>query len=224
MTDERWLRHATTEVHGRYFVRPSRSALGGRWLVGFHGQDQTADAFFEQLEGIPGAEDWLLASVQGLNRYYTRRTQAIVAGWMTSQDRELAIADNVKWVDSALDHIEREFGAPRSLVFVGFSQGVAMAYRAGVLGRRECAAIVALNGDVPPELKDATNRAWPRVLAATGSRDEWYTSERLASEAQLLRERKIDVGELVFEGGHEWTEDLAREIGRWLKEIAPAQM
>src|SRR5262245_26919664 len=223
MPDDPFLRHAPTEVHGRYFVRPPRAGSAGLWLVGFHGQDHTADAFLEQLVGIPGAEAWLLASIQGLNRYYTRRTRAIVAGWMTSQDRELVIADNVKWVDTALDHIEREFGAPRVTVFIGFSQGVAMAYRAGVLGRRECNAIVALNGDVPPELQASPAGEWPRVSAATGSGDEWYTPQRLASEVQLLRKRGIDARERVFDGGHEWTHDLARDVGRWLVEIAPKQ-
>ena len=213
------LRHAPVEVHGRYFVRPPRSGKGELWLVGFHGQGQTADEFLESLERIPRSPAWLVASVQGLNRHYIGRTQRIAATWMTSQDRELAIADNVGWVNSVLDGIEHEFGAPRAIVFAGFSQGVAMAYRAGLLGRRMCAAIIAAGGDVPPELKSAVTRDWPKVLAATGSRDAWYTPARLEADLEFMRARGSDARMLVFDGGHEWAGALCDAAGLLLKDV-----
>ena len=213
------LRHAPTQVHGRYFVRPSASKPA-HWLIGFHGQGHTAEAFLADLERIPRGPDWVVASIQGLNRYYAGRTQAIVASWMTSQDRELAIADNVAWVDTALDQLEREFGRPRSIVFAGFSQGVAMAYRAGLLGRRPCVAILAGNGDVPPELKSATSRTWPLVLVATGARDEWYTPARLAADVEVLRGLGAEVRTLTHDGAHEWTDELAEEAGQLLAGVA----
>ena len=213
------LRHATTEVHGRYFVRPPRAGAQPAWLVGFHGQGQTADAFLADLERVPRSDDWLLASIQGLNRYYAGRSRAIVAGWMTSQDRDLAIGDNVGWVNSALDALEREFGAPRTIVFAGFSQGVGMAYRAGLLGRRRCAAIVAVSGDVPPELKASPAREWPRVLAMTGSRDEWYTPAPLEDDLTFLRSVRPDAQSLVLEGAHEWTDAVAHALGQLLGDI-----
>lgn len=210
------LRHAPATVHGRFLVRPPRSAGSGRWLVGFHGQGQTAEGFFGPLARVPRNADWLVASVQGLNRYYAGRTGAVVANWMTREDRELAIADNVAYVDTVCDQLEREFGAPRAIVFAGFSQGVAMAYRAGLLARRACAAIVAGCGDVPPELKTAGTRAWPRVLAATGVRDEWYTPARLEQDMEFLRTRRPDARALVFDGGHEWADALVEAAGEML--------
>jgi len=51
-SDPPLLRHAATEVHGRYFVRPPQSDAKV-WLVGFHGQSQTADAFLTDLERVP---------------------------------------------------------------------------------------------------------------------------------------------------------------------------
>ena len=175
------LRHAPAVVHGRYFVRPAAAGATGLWLVGFHGQGQTAEVFLEPLARTPRSDRWLVAAVQGLNRYYAGRTQDVVANWMTRQDREYAIADNVAWVDGVLDRLAAEFGEPRAIVFAGFSQGVAMAYRAALLGRRGCAAVVACGGDVPPELKRDAPRAWPAVLAATGSSDGWYTPARPTS-------------------------------------------
>ena len=213
------LRHAATEVHGRYLVRPAPSGKNVHWLIGFHGQSQTAENFLPDLMRVPHGPTWLVAAIQGLNRSYAGRSRAIVANWMTSQDRELAIADNVAWVDRVLDALEREFGAPKSIVFAGFSQGVAMAYRAGLLCRRTCAAIVAVCGDVPPELETGSTRDWPRVLAATGSRDEWYTPARLEDDFEFLRARRADAVRLVFEGGHEWSQPVAAAAGRMLTDV-----
>jgi predicted esterase len=216
------LRHAVTEIHGRYLVHPAPSGESLHWLIGFHGQAQTAENFFPDLTRVPRGPTWLVAAIQGLNRYYAGRSRTIVANWMTSQDRELAIADNVAWVDHVLDALEREFGAPRSIVLAGFSQGVAMAYRAGLRCRKPCDAIVAVCGDVPPELKTDATRAWPRVLAATGVRDEWYTPARLAEDFEFLRTRRADAVRLVFDGGHEWNEALAAAAGRMLREVESA--
>lgn len=210
------LRHAPAVVHGRYVVRPAGAGATGLWLVGFHGQGQTAEIFFDPLARTPRSDRWLVASVQGLNRYYAGRTQDVVANWMTRQDREYAIDDNVAWVDGVLDRLAAEFGEPRAIVFAGFSQGVAMAYRAALLGRRECAAVVACGGDVPPELKRDAPRPWPRVLAATGSSDGWYTPGRLEDDAAFLRSVRPDVRIEVFEGGHEWGEGITAPAGELL--------
>lgn len=213
------LRHALAQIHGRYFVRPAASGRSACWLVGFHGQAQTADAFMAALERVPHGAGWLLATVQGLNRYYAGRTRSVVANWMTSQDREVVIADNVRWVDAVLDALEGEFGPPRAVVFAGFSQGVAMAYRAGLLCRREAAAVIAGCGDVPPELMSGTMRSWPRILAATGTKDDWYTPARLEADMAFLRARRPDARSLVFDGGHEWSDALAQAAGGLLDEI-----
>jgi len=103
--------------------------------VGFHGYAQNAETFLESLVAIPGAETWRVASVQGLHPFYSRGSH-VVAGWMTRQDREHAIADNIAYVDAVLDDMAAAFGAPEKLVFAGFSQGVAMAYRAAMRGAR----------------------------------------------------------------------------------------
>ena len=50
------------------------------------------------MRAIPGAARWRLVAIQGLHRFYQRRDNQVVASWMTRQDRELAIADNLAYV------------------------------------------------------------------------------------------------------------------------------
>src|SRR5580698_9675265 len=91
-------------VHGRYLVDPAESPEP-RVLAGFHGYGEDAETMMERLCGIPGSERCLKVSIQALNRFYERKTNRVAANWMTRQDRELAIADNLAWVLSCIDEI-----------------------------------------------------------------------------------------------------------------------
>lgn len=212
------VRHAPATVEGRYLVRPARGEARHHW-IGFHGQSQTAESLLEAFEASAPGDDWLVASVQALHPYYTSRGQQVVAGWMTRLDRESAIASNVAYVDEVVARIEAEFGAPRTRIFAGFSQGVGMAYRAGLLGRHACHAIVAVGGDVPPELAELA-RAWPRVLLMAGEQDPYFPPASAAADAAKLRALGAAVRERTFPGKHEWPEAASRAAAEFARELA----
>src|SRR2546423_15567002 len=128
-----------TKTHGRVLVRRGTSDL----LVGFHGYAENAEKHLAELEKIDIG--WTIAAVQGLHRFYTRNDE-VVANWMTRQDREHAIADNIDYVRRVVDQL-KPFNR---LVFAGFSQGAAMAYRAANALR--CDGVIILAGDVPPDV------------------------------------------------------------------------
>jgi predicted esterase len=133
---------------------------------------------------------------------------------MTSQDRELAIADNVAYVDKALDLA----GIRPPAVFVGFSQGVAMAYRAATRGRHKAAGIIALAADIPPELKERTTPevVFPPLLIGAGTRDRIYPEAKLDADVKFLKSRGVDHEVVRFTGGHAWTATFRRAAARWL--------
>jgi predicted esterase len=130
---------------------------------------------------------------------------------MTSLDRELAMADNLAYVKRVLASLP----AARTLVFAGFSQGASMAARAAADNR--CAGLIMLGGDVPPDVK-RDGVQLPPVLLGRGTRDDWYTEEKLAADAMFL-ERVTRVRQCVFEGGHEWSDEYRRVAGEFLGEL-----
>lgn len=203
------IRTIPATVHGRYLVRQGPPE---RLLVGFHGYGETADVHMAQLQQIPGIERWTAVAVQALHPFYLNRTGAIVASWMTRLDRELAIEDNRAYVRAIVD----QFPPPRQLVFIGFSQGVAMAYRAAA--GSSAAGVVALGGDVPPELFDGTP-SLPPVLIGRGTREDWYTAEKLEKDLRLLS-AVTSVSTSVYDGGHEWTEAFRSAAGEFLARLA----
>src|SRR5215208_4533661 len=115
-------------IHGRFLVRVPAVPPPWPLLVGFHGYAETAGDHIQALQTIPGSAEWLLVAVQALHRFYTRKDR-VVASWMTREDRDLAIADNVDYVGRVLDHVRAGHQTRDRLVFSGFSQGASMAYR-----------------------------------------------------------------------------------------------
>ena len=215
MTSSSQLLLVETPVHGRILVRPGTSS---HLLVGFHGYAETAGDQLSRLEGVPSAGDWTLASVQGLNRFYRGRTQDVVAGWMTREDREIAIADNITYIDHAIGQLRESYGTGM-IVFAGFSQGTAMAYRAAVRGRFPATAVVAVGGDVPPELFTEAGNAFPPVLILRGAQDEWYTQTKLDADVNELRKRGARVMAIVCDCGHEWTSQVTAHTDEFLRRL-----
>jgi predicted esterase len=195
------VRTIETPTHGRYLVHVPRAGAMAPLLVGFHGYAEDAERHLSLLQQIPGADAWLLVAVQALHPFYTRDDR-IVANWMTRQDRELAIADNIRYVGAVVHQVRLDHGAGSPLVFAGFSQGGAMAYRAAA--HYDADGVIVLGADVPPDVGAGT-RPLPRVLLGRGLRDTAYTEARMREDLATLARLQVPVETCVFEGGHEWT-------------------
>jgi predicted esterase len=213
-----------TSTHGRYLVVPPSSPGPSPVLVGFHGYAELAEAQLGRMQQIDGATKWLLVSIQGLNRFYQRRTNEVVAGWMTRQHRELAIQDNIRYVASVIDEVRREWQTTPLVVYSGFSQGVAMAFRAAALVPGAAKAVIAVGGDVPPELDSAALARAGRVLLCHGRSDPWYTAEIFDRDRQRLREVDVDVQAVDVDGGHEWSADVLQAASAFLLTLRSAAL
>jgi len=188
-------------------------------IVGFHGYAENAEIQMERLRSIPRGEAWTKVSIQGLHRFYQRRTNMVVASWMTSQDRELAMADNTAYVTACLESAGA--GGIRGIVFAGFSQGVGMAFRAAVNSRYPVAGVIAVGGDVPPELTGDELQKIPAVLVARGNGDTWYTAEMFDQDRKRLDGVAGKLHTIEFDGGHEWSGAVIAEAAEFLKTTAP---
>ena len=209
-----------TSTHGLALIRDATiSSFSLRLLVGFHGYAQSAEDMLAELELVPGSERWTLVSVQGLHRFYSRGHEKVVASWMTRQDREQAIADNLGYVNRVINALLADAPEP-PVIFVGFSQGVAMAYRAAVLGGHRARGIIAIGGDVPPDVKAAPADRFPSILIAAGESDNWYTSAKVEADELFLRSHGIRSEVFRYRGGHEWTAELRERVHQLLERLA----
>ena len=207
-----------TPTHGRYLVVAPASPGPAPLLVGFHGYGEDAERQLERLRAIPGSDRWLIVSIQGLHRFYQRQTNAVVASWMTRQDRELAIADNHVYVAATLDDVVAAWPTVRRIVFAGFSQGVAMAFRAAASSAHPTAGVIAVGGDIPPELDTPILRRVQSALVCRGSRDDWYAANTFAADLRRLQESSVNLQRCEFDGAHEWSRAVSDAAAGFLEQ------
>ncbi|HWR02092.1 MAG TPA: hypothetical protein VN371_09535 [Chlorobaculum sp.] len=208
--------HIETTVSGRYLVEAPVGEAPFPILAGFHGYGQTAEEQMELMRRIPGSDKWLLCSIEALHPFMNVRGDP-GACWMTRRDRELRIAENVRYVDAVLEHVRRDYPVTGTLVLHGFSQGVAMACRAAMLGKHPVTAVMLLGSEMPPEL-DALGRMG-NVHLGRGDSDRFYPQERFEADAARLRDADVRVDVIAYHGGHSPEEEYLVSAGRFLLAI-----
>ncbi len=126
--------------------------------------------------------------MQALHPFYNR-TGDVIACWMTRlQTASRRSLDNVRYVASVVAEVKRELPVSERLVYLGFSQGAAMAYRAAAGSGHACTGVVVLGGDVPPELDSGISAGFlPSCWAAAPARSgttppRWSTTWSFCGE------------------------------------------
>lgn len=194
-----------TPTHGRYLLEGPEDAV--TLVAGFHGYGETAEVHLERLRRLPGAAACALASVQSLHLFYTKANE-VVGSWMTRLEREQAIADNTRYVGAVLADVRLRRPSVGRVVYAGFSQGVAMAYRAAARFGRPGDGLLAIGGDLPPDVADDPSAALPPVVVARGHGDAWFTEAKLQRDLETLRARGVPVTSVVYEGAHAWPDPM----------------
>ena len=204
-----------TTTTGRYLVEAAPQP-DAPFLVGFHGYGQRAEHLLDALRRIPGAADWTLVAVQALHPFYSTKTREVVSSWMTSLDRDHAIEDNVSYVRHVVAELRADRGNGR-VVFAGFSQGAAMAWRAAARCG-PCHGLVVLGGDFPRDVQ-VHSLVLPPVLLGRGEQDVFYTGPQLERDLAALESLGFHAEVVRFDGGHEWGSGFLTAVGRFLEQV-----
>lgn len=212
-------RTIATQTNGHYEFDGVSDHARRPLLVGFHGYGELATDQFERLSAVRGEQPWNIVSIQALHRFYRSGGQRTAASWMTRDHRELAISDNIAYIDRVLGVLDDEWGRPTAVVFAGFSQGASMAYRAAALGTRTSAGVIACGGDIPPELSDEQLRRIPAVLVGWGEHDNFFTASARDADLARLRRAGVSVTVAAFDIGHEWTERFSAAASEWMSGV-----
>ena len=208
-------RSIATTVHGRYFADVPDGDGPHPLVVGFHGYGETAETHLEQLRRIPRSSECLLVSVRALHLFYTKGGE-VVGSWMTKLDRDDAAADNAAYVAAIVAEVKAGLPVDGRLAYIGFSQGASMAYRAAARAGHPCQAVLAIAGDMPPEVASDEGMAWPPVLVTRGEHDRYFAADKMERDVAHLRARGAEVEAVVFPGGHEWAEPVFAAAGSLL--------
>lgn len=205
--------HLTVHRTARYHVLGDAVAARALWVV-LHGYGQLARYFLRKFEGMEGG--LLIAAPEGLSRFYMDDGHSRVgATWMTREDREHEIADQISYLDRLADTLLATCPPGTPMNVLGFSQGVATACRWLGLGHARAQQLVLWGGNLPPDLPAG---AWTARLSATrtllvhGDRDPIVPGSVLAANEVVLRGAGVPHESLRHDGGHELDTLLLRRL------------
>jgi predicted esterase len=140
-------------------------------------------------------------------------------GWLTNFRPEESVALHHRAVLDLVEALVARGVALREQVFLlGFSQSCALNYRFAFTHRATLRGVVGICGGVPGdwETNPAYGETRASVLHLSGTRDEFYTPERVAPYAEQLRRHARDVETLAYDAAHEFVPEMRADVRAWL--------
>jgi phospholipase/carboxylesterase len=140
-------------------------------------------------------------------------------GWLTNFRPEESVALHHRAVlDLVASLVARGVARRESVFLMGFSQSCALNYRFAFTHRDALRGVVGICGGMPGdwETSPAYGETRASVLHLNGTRDEFYTPERVAPYAEQLRQRARDVETRAYDAAHEFVPEMRGVVRAWL--------
>lgn len=186
----------------RYHVLGDPATARAIWIV-LHGYGQLARYFLTKFEGME--EGLAIVAPEALNRFYLDEAHNRVgATWMTREDRENEIADQLGYLDALVTEL-RGSRSDVPIHVLGFSQGVATACRWSLFGKTKMDRLVLWAGSLPPEPSFAELRsAWEHLMVdvVLGTEDPFAGEKELQATSARLDAAGVQFRLHRFSGGH----------------------
>ena len=187
-------------------------------LVVLHGYGQSCDRFIRVFEPLRH-KNILVVAPQAPNQFYVKMNPAVVGfTWLTRYERDRSVTEFLAYMQRLLEKIAALHPYDTGNIhFLGFSQGVSMAYRYAVSGASHTASVIACGADLPPDVSEKLAHTKPfRVFLAHGTEDTVVPLEKARQAHAALRKHGFVVEPFFFPGGHEIPLEAVEKIGKWM--------
>ena len=185
------------------------------WVV-LHGYGMLSEFFIQKFKKLENKNTLILAP-EALNRFYIDTNYGRVgASWMTKDERQDDIKENIKYLNSLMDQIIKEIGHNRFKINVlGFSQGGATACRWLFKSGLKFENLIMWAGDIPKDTLTEENRLkWSDMNThlVMGKKDELINEEMKAKFLKLVTDYKLDYKLTLYDGDHRVYPDVLMEL------------
>jgi phospholipase/carboxylesterase len=192
-------------------------------LIALHGYGAHKRQMMREAKQMAPAE-FVIASLQGFHQHMREPKvpggpMRFGFGWLTSYRPEESVAVHHRALLDLINELSGEGVIDPSRVFLlGFSQSCALNYRFAFTHTDKLKGIVGICGGIPgdwdtSETYKATTTA---VFHLNGTRDEFYTSDRVKDYARQLRMRAQSVEWKDYDAAHEIVPEMRDDIRHWL--------
>lgn len=211
--------HLTVQRTARYYLLGEPSAATRRvWFV-CHGYGQLAGYFIRHFGALAAADSGLVVvAPEGLSRFYLRGNDGRVgASWMTRDDRQHEIDDQIGFLNQLAGNILAHCPADAHITALGFSQGTATVGRWLAQAPFRPAHLVLWAGGFPPDIAPDAARRLLQGLPLTlvvGSQDEYLAPALVAQQLAHLRQLGGTPALLTFDGPHGLNQEILAQISQ----------
>lgn len=189
--------HLESSKTYRYFTHGDIEKAN-KLLFVLHGYGQLAEFFIRKFHFLE--EDYFIVAPEGMHRFYLKGSSGRVgSSWMTKEDRDSDIKDNVQYLNSLYDVIcsSKKFD---QITLLGFSQGGATAARWFNSFQRNIDAHISWASIYPPDLDITPCEKNKNNYFAIGDKDEYFSEHKL--KETILFYQKLNYSTFTFHGKH----------------------
>lgn len=205
-----------TEKTARYYFIGEPNNKIKSILFVLHGYGQLAKDFI-QLFKIIQNENLLIVAPEAMNKFYLKGFSGKVGStWMTKEDRKNEIKDNVKMLSKIYKIVISKIGNPNvKLNIIGFSQGTHTTVRWLNISKLKVSNIFLWSGALPVDVNYLENYDYwssVKIHIVLGNTDKFVSQEQFDEQKLIIKQNKLKLELITFEGGHEIKSDTLQEI------------
>lgn len=222
--EERSLRAEIKIYYDVYLVPRDETRRAGPLLIALHGYGASKRQMMREARAI-APSGFVIASIQGFHQHIRDPKEQggplrFGFGWVTNFYPEESVALHHEAINNVMDTlIEEGICDPERLFLLGFSQTCALNFRYAFTYPDRLRGVVGICGGLPGDwaTSERYRKTSASVLYLSGTRDEFYTPERVADYGQRLRMRATDVEEKAYDAGHEIVPAMREDVREWLQ-------
>jgi phospholipase/carboxylesterase len=192
-------------------------------LVALHGYGSSKSHMMREARRH-APEGFAVAALQGPHQHMKEAREPggplrYAFGWLTNFHPADSVALHHRAVLDLINTLVAEGVArPDRIFLLGFSQSCALNYRFAFTHTEVLRGVVGICGGLPGdwETGEAYGETEASVFHLSGTRDEFYTPERVADYAERLRTRARDVEARAYDAPHDFTPEMRTDVRAWL--------
>ena len=194
-------------------------------LIALHGYGANKRQMMREAQ-MMAPEQFAIASVQGFHQHIKEPREAggplrFGFGWLTNFKSEESVAVHHRAMLDLIDILTDEGVADPSRIFLlGFSQSCALNYRFAFTHPEHLRGVVGICGGIPGDWE--TNGAYQQtqldVFHLAGTRDEFYSPERVKDYERQLQTRARSVRFKSYDAAHDFVPEMRPDVVQWLTE------
>jgi predicted esterase len=196
-------------------------------LIALHGYGANKRQMMREAQLLAPGE-FAIASLQGFHQHMREPREAggplrFGFGWLTNFKSDESVAIHHRALLDLIEILSEEGIADPTRVFLlGFSQSCALNYRFAFTHPEQLRGVVGICGGIPGdwETSPAYRQAQIDVLHLAGTRDEFYTPERVKGYEAQLKTRARSVEFKSFDAAHEIVPEMRPFVVQWLARTA----